>query len=245
LAGFSARIGFDFSQGKAALTVTKNELVVVWRSILPQIPRASVLRREAEIAVVPSAASPHAIDGSLFRTPESASFAHVYRQLQDETGQLVPARKLLKLSRVPRVAPYFGIFEFISPETIMVRLVGTGFVRRTGIDNSGRNMLDLCPPELREWTSQHFSRMLKTPCGSVCISREAYGAAHMLTEVVSFPFADATGETKLIISSSIPMQRKDFPELTEGMKIGGFHDLSYLDIGAGVGDEPVVHPTRR
>jgi hypothetical protein len=170
-----------------------------------------------------------------FRTPECAEFWRVYRQLQHDSGVIAPPRRMLNLRSVPTAAPYFGIFEVKGPDEIRVRLIGTGFVLRTGIDNTGRNALDIVPEALRDWTAFHFRRMAETPCGSICISRETYGGARMLTEVLSLPFADTSGRPVLIVSASIPFERPEYIPDGDKMSIGGFHDVAYLDIGAGTG----------
>lgn len=172
---------------------------------------------------------------NMFRMPACGEFLRIYRQLQADSGLIVPPRKLLHMRSVPSIAPYFGIFEVKGPTEIRVRLVGTGFVLRTGIDNTGRNALDLLPEGLRDWTAHHFRRMVETPCGSVCVSREAYGSAHMLTEVLSLPFADGEGKPVIIVSASIPFDRPEFIVERDRMSIGGFHSVIYFDIGAGTG----------
>jgi hypothetical protein len=172
----------------------------------------------------------------VMRTTDCAHLLHTYRQLQAETETLVPPRKALNLRAIPAVAPYLGIFEVRAAGEIIVRLVGTGFVLRTGIDNTGQNALDVLPPNMRAWTSAHFHKMIEVPCGSLCVSREAYGGAHMLTEVISLPFAGASGNVNLVVSASIPFERPDYYTPHEDMRLGEFYDVVYFDIGAGTGE---------
>ena len=189
--------------------------------------------------------SPELAEPERFRTEDCAHFFRTYRALQDETKQIVPPRKSLNLRSIPSVAPYLAIFELKDPSQIIVRLVGTGFVLRTGIDNTGQNALEMLPPELRDWTREHFRRIVEVPCGSICVSREAYGDAHLLTEVISLPFADSSGKASLVVSASIPFERPEFSLPREEMTIGGFFDVSYFDIGAGTGTDTSATPLRR
>jgi hypothetical protein len=170
-----------------------------------------------------------------FRTEECAHLARLYRELQTKTRELVPPRKALNLRAIPSAAPYLAIFEIKDESRILVRLVGTGFVLRTGIDNTGKDALEVVPPDLRDWTLKHFLKMARAPCASLCVAHESYGGSHMLTEVLSLPFADASGKANLIVSASIPFERPEFRLLDEEMAIGGFFEVVYLDIGAGTG----------
>jgi len=170
-----------------------------------------------------------------FRTREVELFTELYRGLQLQTGQIVPPRKMFSPAEARSLLPYVSIMEIKEPGLALVRLVGTAIVNRTRIDNTGRNMLDLFPPETRGWSWDHFRRLLDTPCGCTFLSREDYENARVLVEVASFPLADQDGKAVFIVSLSVEIDRQSLMLRGEAaMQIAELHNYRYIDIGAGV-----------
>jgi PAS domain len=171
-----------------------------------------------------------------FWTEEARSFCRSFRDLQKQTGAIVPPRKALTASSAKRFLPYLSILEFKSPELMTVRLVGTAIVNRTHIDNTGRNMFDLMPPQMRLEAAQGFEELLTTPCGATYVSLENYQNGSAPIEIVSFPFNDASGKTCLIVSLSVETDRQELLlRGEEQMVLGAVLDKRLIDIGAGIG----------
>ncbi len=116
----------------------------------------------------------------------------------------------------------------------MWRLVGTAIVNRTRIDNTGRNMMEILPAEMRDWSWQHFNRMISTPCGSTFLSKEDYEHVSALIEVVSFPLADGDGVARFILSLSVEIDHQRLALRGEqAMQIVELSGYRYIDIGNG------------
>jgi len=169
-----------------------------------------------------------------FWTREAELFCRDYRRLQLETGQIVPPRKAFTPATARAPLPYLSILEFKSPQLLLVKLVGTAIVNRTRIDNTGRNMLDLMPPELRADAIAGFRELLDTPCGATYISHENYGDVAIPIEILSFPFADAAGRPTLIISLSVETDRQELMLRGEDpMALSTIFSKRTIDLGAG------------
>lgn len=138
-----------------------------------------------------------------YQTPQVRLFDRSYRELQIATGKLVPARKALTPRSARAFLPYLVIMEFIEPETVTVRLVGTAIVNRTHMGLTGKNLLDLYHDEGRDWALRNTRHVLDTPCGSSFYSTERYENSSWFTECLIFPFADQSGLVKFVIGVSV------------------------------------------
>jgi len=169
-------------------------------------------------------------------TAAGVSFAETFWALQEQTGQLVPPRKALTLSMARPFAAYMSILEIAGPRSAIFRIMGTGHVDRTRVENTGKNWFDLAEPESHEAHAKHFRRILTTPCGCLAQYKEKYDKL-LVIEAINFPFADNEGRARFIVSTNVELSIDEL--LTRGeasMVPGEFDRGTYIDIGAGTGE---------
>ncbi len=172
---------------------------------------------------------------SLSRTEAGRRFTQAFRALQEQTGQLVPPRKALTLPLARPFAPYMSILEVLGPRTAIFRIMGTGHVARTRVENTGKNWFDLADPASHEIHEQHFRRILNTPCGCIGQYKEKYDKP-LIIEAINFPFTDNSGRPSFIVSTNVELSIDDLITRGEASMVPGeVEPLGYIDIGAGIG----------
>ena len=169
-----------------------------------------------------------------FQTKQGTLFDQVFRDLQAQSAKLVPPRKALTPSVARAVLPYLFIQEVVDPETVIMRLIGTVILSRNGVNATGRNLYELMPPDMRRMSWLHLRRLLDTPCGSRMICTESYDNREVVTEMVSFPFADASDLPRFVIAASAEVDLQELAARGDSTKkFGEVLSMEYIDIGAG------------
>ena len=191
--------------------------------------------RSADATASDIVAYPSKVIASSLHTTEGARFIETYWALQRHTGKLVPPRQAFNPSLAKSLLPHMGIIEVREPRLALIRLVGTGIVNRTRINNTGRNLMERLPAALRETTWQHLTCMINTPCGSAFLSKEANGYVSALIETVCLPLADTDGTARFIFSVSTTIDRQQLARRDEQeMQIAEQHDYRFIDISDGL-----------
>ena len=181
---------------------------------------------------------PDLLDGEqrLSRTQAGARFIEAFRELQERAGRIVPLRKQLTLTIARPFVQYMSILEVLGPRTAIFRIMGTGHVNRTRVENTGKNWFDLADPLSHELHWQHFQRVLNTPCGCLGHYLEKYDRP-LLVEAINFPFADNEGRARFIVSTNVQMSLDDMLARGDASMVPGeVEATAYSDIGAGTGD---------
>jgi len=165
-------------------------------------------------------------------TEPNQRFFEAFCRLRRSTSSLVPPRKSLTLSVARRFAAHLAIIEAREPMTAHVRLVGTAIVQRTGIDNTGKNWLDLFSPEAREFVWQRIRRLCDTPLGVRALIREQH-TYPVIIETLNLPFARDDGTPSFMISTAVPL---DLGTLSDRGKFltqdGGYMEEQFIELGA-------------
>ena len=175
------------------------------------------------------------VKGCPTRTEAGARFIETFRALQQQTCKIMPPRKALTLSVARPFVSYMSILEVFGPMNAVFRIMGTGHVNRTRVDNTGKNWFDLAEPSSHEQHWQHFQRILGTPCGCIGHYLEKYDKA-LVVEAINLPFADNEGRARFIVSTNVQLRLEDLLLRGEALMVPGeVEPLSYLDIGAGTG----------
>lgn len=172
----------------------------------------------------------------LSRTKAGTRFIEAFKELQEKSGRIVPLRKELTLAMARPFVQYMSILEVLGPRTAIFRIMGTGHVNRTRVENTGKNWFDLADPLSHELHSQHFQRVLNTPCGCIGHYLEKYDRP-LLVEAINFPFADNEGRKCFIVSTNVQMSLDDMLARGDASMVPGeVEAAAYIDIGAGTGD---------
>jgi hypothetical protein len=173
--------------------------------------------------------------GGGFLTHQGAQFATYYGDVLKRTGHTMPRRSDFKPNDARAFLPYLFIQEVIDPDTVIFRHVGTVIVSRTGADGTGMNFFDVVPPEVREHSWLHLRHLLDTPCGSRVVATEPYQDKHLVTEMVSFPFADKNGTPRFVIATSAEVSLQELAlRGNYTLQFGQVISFEYLDTGHGV-----------
>jgi len=169
-----------------------------------------------------------------FHTRECGLFAEHYAWLQRESGQMVPPRKAFNPSQARALLPYISLAEIRGPRFVFVRLVGTNTVNRTHIDSTGRNLIEMLPEHMREWSWGQLVHVTETPCGLTFLCKEDYEHVSLWVEVLSFPLADADGAPRFILTLAAEVDRQKLAlRGDQAMQIGEHTNYRYIDIGCG------------
>ena len=190
-----------------------------------------------------------------FDREESDRFAEYWLSLRD--NDLVPAKAKLNPARIKDLLPYLMIFERVSTNSFLIRLVGTEIVRRRGKDSTGNKLESYARGSGVSPFLQNLLSVLDRPCGYLTISVEEYtSGAKTFIELSGFPFADDQGIPRYVVSlaidcsASFTHRNKNYllNQNQTTRQIWQWH--KFVDIGAGLpelliptkeGIKPVYH----
>lgn len=159
-----------------------------------------------------------------------------WRRLQDETGGDVPARSGFNPARVVQILPHIYLLKQIDQATIEVRLCGTAIDELSGVPITGKNYLDVCLPEERDYYRLVIHQSLASPCAMKLAQDVTYASGRNLTLVsVAYPLADDDGIPRFLVGVTVPTQELRSNELRNGPIVRSISKrLEYVDIGFGV-----------
>jgi hypothetical protein len=80
---------------------------------------------------------------------------------------LVPDLSTLLNDVQPDLQPFLTVLDVLSPNTVQVRLLGTGLVRLLGRELTKTNSIDIYAPHLRARVGRACTTMVSLPCGQV------------------------------------------------------------------------------
>ena len=159
-----------------------------------------------------------------------------WRRLQEEAGGEVPARQRFNPARVVQILPYIYLLKQADQTTVEVRLCGTGIDDLSGVPITGRNYLDTCLPEERDYYRLAIHQSLATPCGMKIIADVTYATGRNITLVsLAYPLSDREGIPRFLIGVTVPVQELKSNELRNGPIVRSLSKrLEYIDVGFGV-----------
>ena len=115
----------------------------------------------------------------------------------------LPRRSHLDPSAVVRILKNMSITEREDPDTLWLRLVGSGIVERIGADTTGKNILDVHIQTQRQVLRDHLNFLLDRPCGQLLLLVDTYTSGHRLAvNLCRMPMADATGAARYIVGAA-------------------------------------------
>ncbi|MDP6564354.1 MAG: PAS domain-containing protein [Alphaproteobacteria bacterium] len=156
---------------------------------------------------------------------------------------LMPSRSDVRLENLKPVLPWITLAEVPSNSEIIFRLAGTMIRELLGVELTGRNLLDLTEPALRERRGHRSYRTAAQPCGAIWIWRVGYrGGGVEQVEQLALPLrpneADKPPQLMTVTGPlgegmrPVPLSRLQILESAE------YHH--FIDIGAG---EPDIDPS--
>lgn len=159
-----------------------------------------------------------------------------WRRLQEESGGEVPARRGFNPARVVQALPHIYLLKQTDQATIEVRLCGTAIDDLSGVPITGKNYLDVCLPEERDYYRLVIHQSLATPCAMKLIQDVTYASGRNLTLVtLAYPLSDEDGIPRFLVGVTVPVQELRSNELRNGPIVRSLSKrLEYIDIGFGV-----------
>lgn len=170
-----------------------------------------------------------------FLTQQGELFAAYYEDLRKKKDVLMPRRSDFSPGEARAFLPYLFIEEAVDPNTVIFRHIGTVIAARTGSDGTGMNLFESMSTEFKEQSWMHIRHLLDTPCGSRMIATEPYSDKHLVTEMVSLPFADKDGNPRFIYATSAEVDLQQLALRGEPkQQFGDIISVEMLDLGRGV-----------
>lgn len=151
---------------------------------------------------------------------------------------LIPRRDAFRPEQVPDLIANVIIHELVSPELLLLRLVGSAVVEEYGRELRGRNYLDFVDEARRASASRAIHLVCEHPAGMVVrVRSQTRDGRIIIRETIAFPMRGGDGAARFayFCSSTIPIPASATLD-ESGMQVLGVLQRTYLDIGAGVPD---------
>jgi PAS domain len=151
---------------------------------------------------------------------------------------LVPPRAAIDPARLRSILPYLQIVEVVRPSLIRCKLSGTALRDLFGFELTGRNMIDLTPPDQRRRRGWRYSVGALQPCGCLFGGKLRFlsGALAPYLGLV-LPLRPSQKDGSMLAISAIALIRGQgwINDRSEpALNLAEY--VSFLDIGAGVPD---------
>ena len=175
---------------------------------------------------------------ALADAPEACRALHAY-WTAIRGDALVPHRRRLDPLELMDILPQLQILEVQSPGVIRCRLLGTGLCALFGFDYTGRNLIELAPPDQRRLRSWRFWTGVHRPCGCVfggpvlfpSGARARYGG-------IALPLLpDRDGAPPLVVSVIAVIADRGWINARQYRVLPLPEEFGFLDIGAGVPEQ--------
>jgi hypothetical protein len=161
----------------------------------------------------------------------------LFRHWDDIRGPaIVPRRSQLDLAKLIPILPVLQIVEVQSRSMLRCKLVGTGLRNLFGFEFTGRNYLDLAPPDGRRIRAYRHWAGIQQPCGSVfsgCI-RYPSGAVASVIGIGVPLLADQEGAPPMSLTVTAQVTDRGWINERSREMIGMPEHFEFLDIGAGI-----------
>ncbi|WP_420404847.1 PAS domain-containing protein [Nisaea sp.] len=166
-------------------------------------------------------------------SPQGNEFLDYWLSLRSD--RMMPDRAEFDPVGIKHLLPYIVIHELIDPQTIRLRLVGTGVVNQYGQESTGRNYLDFVEPERRAKASEAIFLVREHPAGmSVTLKSLTRNGRSTLRRTIALPVDDPKERRKFVYFCSTRQETSERPP-TEmaALAVQSVADRHYFDIGAG------------
>jgi hypothetical protein len=178
-------------------------------------------------------------NGFLASIQQAGNLVYAQAWLAWRGERVLPRRADLDLRAIRHLLPTVMLFEVPTPDMMLVRVAGTGLREHFGFELTGRNYIELAPPEQRATRRHRTWASIRTPCGSRLVrEHKLTGGRVTLAEVVSLPFdGDGPDAPRLLLSHVAPYANRYDPNVEPAVETFGIAgDFTFLDLGVGVPD---------
>jgi len=166
-------------------------------------------------------------------SPEGTEFLDYWLTLR--AGREIPDRAAFDPVEVKHLLPFIVIQELIDPQTIRLRLVGTGVVSQYGQESTGRNYLEFVEPERRAKASEAIFLVRDHPAGmTVTLQSTTQDGGKILRQTIALPLEDAKDGRKFVYFCSTRHHPSKLPPTEQAkLTVQSVAHRRYFDIGAG------------
>jgi len=103
--------------------------------------------------------------------------------------------------------PNITVTEFISPEHIRYRLVGTDVITRLGLDLTDKNMFDYTPTKYHALMNDIYSAILTMPAALLSITANTLSSGvQREVNALHLPMINHGGETNRLLNLHLPKE---------------------------------------
>jgi hypothetical protein len=167
-----------------------------------------------------------------------ASFLAHWKGLRD--GGLMPTAEAFLDHPSTIHAPWLFLVE-IAPDTLFVRLEGTGLVSRWGRDLTGDRLFHHKSPDFVSKVAENFRAVVNQPCGYYALNQyQSVRGRSVRARVLYLPLQMRPDRNPRVVGYSVELQRRAFDDETLVDK-RTIVAAEWIDVGAGV---PAAQPHR-
>jgi hypothetical protein len=187
-------------------------------------------------------------DSSALPEPEFRQFFEYWNELRG--SDIAPARADFDPLKLAALMPNMSILQWLPPDTLRWRLMGTAIVDQTSLERTGSNLLDVMYPPQRAMVLEHSAPTFELPAIALNTSHRCFASGKTVqVDFAWFPFRNADGRTDIVIGVHKPNMEQAARVLkTDGLVCSYLTHYSYVDIGAGIPnmfyDEPMPAGSR-
>ena len=172
----------------------------------------------------------------MFEEPDFKKFHDYWIELRGE-GPL-PRKSDFDPARVSSFIADLMIIQWMPPDMLHVRLLGTGITQRTNRERTGQNLLDSIFPPQRHMIADYVTAIFAPVAVGSVSTRRCYGSgATVGVEHAYFPFQSDDGVSDIIIGvhkADVAASRLVPPG--DEMQHAEIRRLEFLDVGNGIPD---------
>lgn len=154
----------------------------------------------------------------------------------------IPHKSAFNPMKVASILPELCIMERMDDETVLYRLSGTGLTERSGMDLTGRNVLDFFPAGIRNYVNDSYKASAAKMCGSyhqVELNYDTTDACKL--DCLYLPLCDDDDVARYHISLFYMDDKSNFKP-SPNMKLQSFEisTIHHFDLGFGMLDSVAV-----
>lgn len=172
-----------------------------------------------------------------FQSQDNQDFFDYWQNLPRDG--LIPESKSFLPENIPKLLPFFTIYELVSVDCIRFKLAGTMISKRDGSDRTGHNYLDDVAPERRAKASEAFWAIYNQPCGMrVILDLKKESGMIQQSEGLGLPMINSKGEFPLLYYSHhvLSAPKIQASRLGDRLELITVRQRDFIDIGAGIPD---------
>ncbi|MFD2205856.1 PAS domain-containing protein [Kiloniella antarctica] len=167
--------------------------------------------------------------------PRLREFAAYWSELPKD--KMIPHRQDFHPEKISRLLPSISIHEYLRPDYIRLRLIGTDIEKIYDQHMTGKNYLDFIAPSGKIKTSQIIHTACTHPAGMVFHTKSTTKKGTILNrESVALPMRNNEGISCLVYYCTVTTNPDYYADQKLDRLVITDVSIHYIDIGAGIPD---------